>query len=301
MQIAVFGKLENSWGLEGLIKRAIETRKELQLFNTALFNQDVNIDWFNAHFEALVFIQGRGINRRRLKKYKGKKLLWNAEFLPYFGKERDPQALARLRTIEPLEDFDLVLNGCPLSSDFFRKTRGINMVTFPMIGVVRDVHRKLDEKGIGKTIDVGFYGSFSNRRKLIWRKLHDSVKKHKPGSVWVWAWPLVYGEDLVRFVNSCKIVLNIHFGSLLNTESRIYEVLGCGSFCLSELVSYPAAFLKGVHLDYGSLEELENKILYWLDREEEREEIAASGYSYVHSRYSMDRVLDLLIDQIKVL
>jgi len=192
MSIVIVGKLGNDWGIEGLIARHVSEFVNLRIidikeFNLGKFSSDDNF----------VFIQGRGIDRDLLRLYRGKKVLWNAEFLPYKGFEDNQEALARLYAIEPLEDFDLILNGCPLSTKFLKEIRNLNIEWFPMMGADSLFHRR--DCDIPKDTDIGFYGAVSQRRIKIWHELIRVVSKYSIGSLKL-AWKQVYGKDLIRFI-----------------------------------------------------------------------------------------------------
>tara|TARA_Y100000310_G_scaffold294415_1_gene324856 strand:- start:1420 stop:2262 length:843 start_codon:yes stop_codon:yes gene_type:complete len=243
----------------------------------------------------LIFIQGRDLDRGRVRGFSGKKILWNAEFWPYKGQEDNLGAKARLNIVEPLEDFDLILTGCPLSAEWLRETRGLQAEWFPMMGVDPDRHRKIE---IGKEFNVGFYGAPSPRRIGIWKalckELEERGSKIKP--LWFQGW----GEQLVHIINRCKIVLNIHFEDMLNTESRIYEVLGCGGFCLSEPISCPELFVDAIHLEIGKASRMAERIIELLSRHDDYlERIGNSGKEYIHTRFNIVNVLNSLIKKCK--
>ena len=53
---------------------------------------------------------------------------------------------------------------------------------------------------------------------------------------------------MVQLVNRAKIVLNIHSEEYLDTETRLFEVMACRSFLLSERLSEDSPFVNGLHL-----------------------------------------------------
>lgn len=95
-------------------------------------------------------------------------------------------------------------------------------------------------------------------------------------------------EMPVIFRNS-KINLSTTSRSIRSGISlRIWDILGAGGFCLtnyqSELFNY---FDDGVHLaSYGSLDEMVSKCEYYLSHEDERREIAHTGYEYVKNNHT---------------
>ena len=290
MKIAIFGKLANlNWGLESLLsKHQDRARVPMGLYD----DDDLPMILHDDTISHIVSLQGRRIDRNLLRRYKAKKVLWNAEFLPYPGFENDPDALARLHAIEPLDDFDLVLNGCPLSTQWLRETRGVSAHWFPMMGVDPLIHRRIGD--IHKDIDVGFYGAPNERRARIFRNISETLLPRGKTVHWTSAW----GEDLIRFINRCKIVLNLHFTDQLNTESRVYEVLGCRTACLSEPLSATDMLGAGKHLELAEgIEEMVEGIDFLLGNPEYRERIAVDGYEYVHGKFNILNVLNMLVNQ----
>jgi spore maturation protein CgeB len=88
-----------------------------------------------------------------------------------------------------------------------------------------------------------------------------------------------YGEKMVQLFNRAKIVLNIHAEEFLDTETRIYEALGCGSFLISEKLSGENPFIAGKHyIEVNDLKMMKDQIKYYLENQTEREEIALNGY-----------------------
>ena len=69
---------------------------------------------------------------------------------------------------------------------------------------------------------------------------------------------------------------------------RIWDILSSGGFCMTNYQSeLPALLTPGVHLDYyGSMEELDEKVAYYLSHEKERAEIARHGYEEVRDHHT---------------
>lgn len=78
---------------------------------------------------------------------------------------------------------------------------------------------------------------------------------------------------------------------------RLWDILGAGGFALTNYQSeIPEYFEVGKDLDiYASEQELVEKIKYYLEHEEEREEIARNGYQKAKENYSLElRVKQIL-------
>ena len=130
------------------------------------------------------------------------------------------------------------------------------------------LHQKIP--GMVKDIDLLFVGWLSKRRKTFLRKISSRFNCLATAA---------YGEDLVRLMNRAKIVLNIHAENFPDTETRVFETLGCGSFLLTEQLSPENPFSERELVQFKGVEDLMKKIRYFLDHSEEREAIAAQGHA----------------------
>ena len=145
--------------------------------------------------------------------------------------------------------------------------------------------------GTVKDIDLLFVGWLSKRRRTILKKISSQFNCLATSA---------YGEDLVRLSNRAKIVLNIHAEDFLDTEYRVFETLGCGSFLLSERLSSENPFSERELVQFEDTEDLMKKIRYFLDHTEERETIAEQGHAsalknhtYTHRARQMVETMSL--------
>lgn len=124
-------------------------------------------------------------------------------------------------------------------------------------------------KNIEKTIDVGFCGNILNRGHII-----DSLEKYN-----IKKDIFVIGDDMVNAINSYKIHINCNISNDINY--RTFETTGCGTFLLTNYTpGLEKLFEIGKEIViYNSIEDLDNKVKYFLDNEKEREEIALAGYN----------------------
>jgi hypothetical protein len=134
-----------------------------------------------------------------------------------------------------------------------------------------DFHRPLPN--VEKEIDVLFIGSLTPRRRAILDELNQviNVTVHS-----------AFGDEMVDMVNRAKIILNIHAEKQLDTETRVYEVLACKGFLITEKLSAESPFTHGSHLvESSTSEELTSNIRYYLNQPESRKQIAETGYRKV--------------------
>ena len=120
-------------------------------------------------------------------------------------------------------------------------------------------------KDIEKTIDVGFCG---NDRPEIHYLDKFKIRKDL----------FVIGDDMVNAINSYKIHFNKNIADDINY--RTFETTGCGTFLITNYTpGLEKLFDIGKEIVvYNDLNDLDNKVKYYLENEEEREKIANAGY-----------------------
>lgn len=137
-----------------------------------------------------------------------------------------------------------------------------------------------------KDIDVLFIGCPMPRRKKIIERLSSRFEVKLMSA---------YAKDACRLFNRAKIVLNIHAEDYLDTETRIFEVLGSGAFLISEKLSEENPFRNDELIQVESIDEMEEKINYYLNRPNERKIVADRGYEAALSKHTyLDRAEELI-------
>lgn len=183
--------------------------------------------------------------------------------------------------------FDYVFSHDKTNLQIYRDMGCKNVSWLPCVAVNTHIHKKLD---VPRKYDVTFVGSQTPRRKAILSALEKHVKVFNPN---VWE-----GNTLNEIFNESKIVLNIHLSDLLNTETRIGEVLGAGSFLLTEELSCQELFTDGKHLAQwrqGDVEGLVKIIQYYLTNEAGREKIAEEGHRFAVEYHSFEKRMQQLL------
>lgn len=142
-----------------------------------------------------------------------------------------------------------------------------------------------------KDTDVVFVGRPKPRRAKILQAITEfNPRIYGPG--WSHNWPTlapfvagdqIFGPDLNRLYNRTKIVLNISAWENGETDCpnlRIADVPASGSFLLSDYSATAAElFESGREIEfYGSVDELREKVTYYLTHDAARERIARAGY-----------------------
>ena len=159
-----------------------------------------------------------------------------------------------------------------------------------------DEHTHCPLDGVERDIDVLFVGGVSQRRREMITELKQSF--HVVACQ-------AYGPDMAKMFNRAKIAINIHAEEFLDTETRMFEALGSGAFLISETLSEENPFISNKHfVEVSSIDEMKEKISYYLKNAEERSAIAAAGHqeavekhSYTARAREIAEYMQLLIDQ----
>jgi radical SAM superfamily enzyme YgiQ (UPF0313 family) len=223
-----------------------------------------------------ILLVDRGVNLSPdlLSRIKAKKILYYPDILPQPG-QTDPHAevrYAEFKTIAPLFDHVVLHDGASLP--FLRAGGHENAVGHVILPFEPGLHRPL---GLPKLHDVVFIGTPSPHRQA-WL---DHIGAKFPVFT-----PSAWGEEFVRVINQAKIVLNLHFTPLPNTEHRVIEAMACGSFVLTEPLSQHGIFEEGREIVTFCRANVIDLIEHFLDDEITRENIAAAGHEKVVQNYS---------------
>lgn len=167
------------------------------------------------------------------------------------------QHLCRLLKIDILlnstEDYIPSFNGLVKRSYWFPNCYPDDLI-FPM--------------DIEKTVDIGFCGNLINRGQLIDFLSKYNIKKDI----------FVIGDDMVSAINSYKIHFNCNISNDINY--RTFETTGAGTLLLT---NYTRGLEKLFDLDneivvYSNIQELDEKVKFYLENENDRLRIQKSGY-----------------------
>ena len=144
-------------------------------------------------------------------------------------------------------------------------------------------------KNIKKTVDIGFCGNVLNRGHVINSLDKYDIKKDI----------FVIGDDMVDVINSYKIHLNCNISNDINY--RTFETTGCETFLLTNYTpGLEKLFDIGKEIVvYNDLNDLDNKVKYYLENEEERKLIAKAGYERSKKDHTYFERAKILIDIIK--
>ena len=136
-------------------------------------------------------------------------------------------------------------------------------------------------KVLGSNFDVDFYSGSELPISLQGLKIHEKGFAD-------------YEKEMPYIFHYSKINLNMTSKTIESgIPLRVFDILSCGGFCLTnyqpEIAEY---FVDGEDLVmYSSMEDLVMKAAYYLEHDEEREQIARSGYEKLKKNHDLGKVL----------
>jgi len=232
---------------------------------------------------------------------------------------RDHGIVAVLWTIDPPLNFQPIIDAAPLYDHIFcQGTEAIELLSQAGIKGARwlpvacdpSQHRPVELSAKEKEQygrDVVFVGSYYPSRAELFEKLVEFDL-----GIWGPGWEELASDSPLRgssrgghsrpevwlkIYSASKIVLTPHYRDperrfpVYQASPRVFEALACGAFVISDdQRDVFSLFKDGEHLArFVDLDELIEKIAYYLDRPKEREEIAKRGrrealnnHTYVH-------------------
>jgi spore maturation protein CgeB len=104
-----------------------------------------------------------------------------------------------------------------------------------------------------------------------------------------------------RIYSASKIGINFSLNNDINM--RMFEILSCGAMLLTSQIEdngFSELFKEGKHLiTYKDKEDLKEKIIYYLEHEEEREAIAQAGCKLAVEEHTYKNRLEKMFSIIK--
>ena len=112
--------------------------------------------------------------------------------------------------------------------------------------------------------------------------------------------PINYMEELPKLYALSKINMNITLHSI--TEGiplRVFDIMGVGGFVLS---NYQPAIEEEFKIDqeivvYKDLDEMEDKVRFYLSHEDARQRIALNGYKAVSERFNNEKQIGVMVEK----
>ncbi len=192
-----------------------------------------------------------------------------------------------------LNDFDYVF--CA-QKDFVAGFKEVKEEIFWLpLAAEPTIHTKLE---LPKLFDIGFVGSLDTkmhpeRVKLLW-KFREKYS--------VLAVEGVYEENVSKIYSLSKIGFNKSIRSDLNM--RTFEIMSCGTLLITDKIDnglYDLFKDKNHLVTYNDMKEADELIQYYVDNNEERENIAAKGQEEVWAKHTYDKRLNYILKMVKII
>ncbi|MEM3737518.1 MAG: glycosyltransferase [Candidatus Bathyarchaeia archaeon] len=167
---------------------------------------------------------------------------------------------------------------------------GCSRVHWLPYAVDPSIFRKLEDVGV--KYDVAFLGSLTPDRRTVLERLGSRFKLltvgHGKGAC--------YMHDASIAYSMSRIVLQVSNRGTLG--ARVFEGMACNRLVVADKIDNGLndLFVDGRDIVlYGELEELEERVDYYLSHEEERKRIAVQGYNIVIDKHTYKhRITELL-------
>lgn len=210
-------------------------------------------------------------------------IFWTLDWIPNYGRQSMIDAAKQATLFLSSDQYD------------WKGVYGITNHSY-LPGACEGIQVNLDAK---PKRPCAFLGSLYNERRQRIAKLVQSMG----GEVRIQPGGWVYGKALAEYVQATKVIVG---DNAVNDcpgywSSRNYIIPGSGGFLLtSKVPGLEKQFEFKRHLDvYGSLEELAEKLKYWIAQDKERETIRRVGFNHVQVAHnwkeramSMVRILE---------
>ena len=213
-----------------------------------------------------------------------------------------------------LSEYDIILSSLPNLVRFFR-SKG-RKAEYLRLGFEESLLDGI--RGIERTIPISFVGGLGdNHRPFV--KLLEYLCQHTEVAVWGYGIetlparsPLrtcyrgrAFGKEMFRILGASKIAVNRHIPAAEQyaNNMRLYEATGCGALLLTDRKeNLHELFDVGKEVvAYGDGEECLQQARYYLEKEEERETMAAAGQERTLRDHTYRQRVGELIDILRPL
>lgn len=212
-----------------------------------------------------------------------------------------------LISIEEYEKYDQVFISSKKYADKIKKEANTNItpllqctdpeVFFPevgddisdeilFVGVTRGVYREIIKDILKTNHDVSIYG-------MGWEEYVD--EKYIKGQ-------FIPNDELHKYYSSCKILLNDHWEDMRDEDfpsNRLFDALACGTFVISDKIPSADTLFEGSIITYDGVDDLNDKIDYYLNHESERMDLAEKGKEIVLKNHTFDNRVSEILDALK--
>ena len=177
---------------------------------------------------------------------------------------------------------------CTDPNIFFPEPQKENYNEILFVGNTRNVYRQIIKDALNTHHDISIYG-------MGWKRFID--KKYITGH-------FIRNKDLHKYYSSCKILLNDHWEDMKNEDfpsNRLFDALACGTFIISDKIPSAETLFEGSIITYENTEDLEMKIDYYLNHENERIALSEKGREIVLKNHTFDKRVEEILTSLNEL
>ncbi len=267
--------------------------REFRIYeNGKLSNFDDLIE-FNPDY--VIFFRGDFFDNSLLAKLSGLKIALSTEPFPRYIEGRVEYTFDSIRRYLHFRkamrslSFDYVFHYDPASEEVMRNDGiGISGVFYLPIA-----NKTFKPKNLEKKWDLFFIG-----RDTAHREKYFGYLKHKYNFLHIAHG--INGVDLIDYINSSKICLNIHAEDEISWEPRVQMLLSTGAFVISEKITPNSILTPGVdYVEIQNREQLFSMVDHYIKSKEERDIIANNGLNKIKLKLNSSINFPKLINDIE--
>jgi len=165
------------------------------------------------------------------------------------------------------------------------------------IGYYPELHGR--DLGLQRDIDVGFLGNINSQRRF---SLLEQVRKElEQRGITVSIQTNLYSEERTKFLNRTKINLNIYRAPYDFFGLRFVFCAANKTLLISEPVLDYEPFIPGRHMIAVPINEIADKVDYYLSHEEQRQKIVDDAYQLIHEEYTIGQMIRRILDDARII
>lgn len=278
-------KNDHRWG-DYFFAKALKKSFEKKGFNVVVHDHE---DWYNTSIKYDINLVLRGLNEYETNEDEIN-LIWNISHPELVTKEEyekyDIAFISSLMYSDKLQnEIDTVVKPllqCTSPDVFYPEYDESVESDVLFVGITRKVYRKIVKDVMETDFDVSVYG-------IGWEKFID--EKYIKGE-------FIPNEELHKYYSSCKILLNDHWDEMREMDfpsNRLFDALACGALIISDKIPSADSIFDGNVITYDGADDLNQKIDYYLNHEEERLKIANKGKEIVLKNHTFDNRVDFIL------
>ncbi|MBI5835048.1 MAG: glycosyltransferase family 1 protein [Armatimonadetes bacterium] len=229
----------------------------------------------------VVLVDRGGLSADLVAALRATTVLYSPEVLPTLA-ATDPHAEKRYAEYcEAADAYDHVILHDAHALEFLLDRGHRNLTAVVPLPYSPTFHRDL---GLERDIDLLFVGNVSQHRTEWIRAIEAGGVKVTAAQAW--------GDDYIQLLNRAKLVLNLHFTALPNTELRVVEAMACGAVVVTEPLTPGSELARDdllLVIDRASAAE---SIRALLANDAVRQQVAAHAKAFVAEHYTARHVVE---------